>query len=133
MNDSEGNDRETLSEKLTTFLTTHRRIVDEFERSLKNAQYFLELAQRSMEREPEETVAMLEQIKEIDLLGHLSRQWEEYQNVAGFLKTPNPPLEDDGLLRQSKHIEGRYEELLRAAEAQLEEGDRLLFSLQNQA
>ncbi|NIT63960.1 MAG: hypothetical protein GWO39_09295, partial [Gammaproteobacteria bacterium] len=49
-------DAQEFSEKLAAFVGTHRRIVADFGRSLANARHFLKLAERSLEREPEETV-----------------------------------------------------------------------------
>ena len=87
-----------FSENLGAFVRTQRRIVDDFGRSLSNARHFLNLAHRSLEREPDETVTMLQQIREIDLLGHLSHQFDEYRGVAGLLLSPPVPSEDPDLV-----------------------------------
>ena len=71
-------DQEDFIEKMNAFMEAHRRTIADFGRSLANSAQFLKLADKSMEQEPEETESMLEQIKEIDLVGHLSHQYEEY-------------------------------------------------------
>jgi hypothetical protein len=126
-------DREEFSEKMAAFVGAHRRIVEDFGRSLANARQFIRLADRAMEREPEETVVMLEQIREIDLLGHLSTQFEEYRNIAGFFLPPDaPPEHDSPLLSQVADLQSRYEALLEEASGQMEVIEKLLFTLQNQ-
>ena len=76
---------ETFEERARAFLLVHRRIVADFERSLKNARHFIKLAGRSLEREPEATITMLEQVREIDLLRHVTHQFEEFQSIAAML------------------------------------------------
>jgi hypothetical protein len=125
-------DRQEFSEKMAEFVGTHRRIVADFGRSLANARHFLKLADRSSEREPEETVTMLEQIKEIDLLGRLTNQYEEYQHIAGFvLPAEAPPEHESPLLAQVADLRRQYESLLEEAEEQMEAIDKLLFAMQN--
>ena len=121
-----------FSENLGAFVRTQRRIVDDFGRSLSNARHFLNLAHRSLEREPEETVTMLQQIREIDLLGHLSHQFDEYRGVAGLLLSPPVPSADPDLVGEVAELQQSYEALLEEAEKQTEAIDRLLFSLQVQ-
>ena len=126
-------DREEFSEKMAAFVGAHRRILEDFGRSLANARNFIRLADRSIEREPEETVVMLEQIREIDLLGHLSTQFEEYRNIAGFfLPADAAPEHDSPLLAKVAEIQVQYETLLEEAAGQMETIEKLLFSLQNQ-
>ena len=74
-----------LTEKVETYLDFHGRVVAEFERSLGNARHFLELATLSLEREAETTVTMLEQIREIDISGHLAAQFEEFKEMTEML------------------------------------------------
>lgn len=124
-------DQKEFIEKITAFLHAHNRVLADFGRSLANSAHFLKLAGKSMEQEPEETGAMLEQIKEIDLVGHLSRQHEEYQGVSGFLLPPNPPLTNPDLLGEISELHSKYEGLLEEAEGQMEQLDKLLFTLQN--
>jgi len=125
-------DQQEFTEKMAEFVGTHRRIVADFGRSLANARHFLKLADRSSEREPEETVTMLEQIKEIDLLGHLTNQYEEYRNIAGFvLPAEAPPEHDSPLLIEVADLQRQYEALLEEAEDQMEAIDKLIFALVN--
>jgi hypothetical protein len=124
-------DPQEFSEKMAAFVGAHRRIVADFGRSLANSRHFIRLADRSMEREPEETVTLLEQIKEIDLLGHLSGQYEEYRNIAGFfLPGEGPPEHESPLLAQVADLQREYEALLEEAEGQMEAIDKLLNTLQ---
>ncbi len=125
-------DAQEFSEKLAAFVGTHRRIVADFGRSLANARHFLKLAERSLEREPEETVEMLEQIKEIDLLGHLGTQYEEYQTVAALFLAPDSAAPDHPLVGEVAELQQKYEALLEEAADQMETLDRVLFALQSQ-
>ena len=113
-------DQQELTEKMAEFVGTHRRILD-----------FIQLAGRSMEREPEETVTMLEQIREIDLLGHLGTQYEEYRNIAGFfLPDGDSTPAKSPLVTQVAELRDRYEGLVDEAERQMEAIEKLLFDLQ---
>lgn len=113
------------------FLRIHRRIVSDFERSLKHARHFIKLAHRSLEREPQETVHMLEQILEIDLLRHVTGQFEEFESVVARLPPglarSDSAVPDEGA--QFKSLRDRYEAILREAEAQAEEMQKLLSAL----
>ncbi|HEX9841623.1 MAG TPA: hypothetical protein VGC20_02690, partial [bacterium] len=112
-------DREEFTQKMAMFVGTHRRIVADFGRSLANSRQFIRLADRSLEREPEETVTMLEQIREIDLLGNLSSQFDEYRNIASlFLPGETPPEHDSPLLTEVSELQQQYEALLEEAEGQ---------------
>ena len=115
--------------KVKAFLKAHQKIVDEFENSLSNANQFLELATISVEKEPLETLSMLEQIREIDLLGHLTRQYEEYQNVAGFFTSAEPQVEIEDLKAQLGAVLSRYQSLMHQAEGQMERIEELLGTL----
>ena len=124
-------DPQEINEKMAAFVGTHRRIVEDFARSLANARHFLRLAEQAMEREPEETVTLLEQIREIDLLGHLGLQFEEYRNIASlFLPEDAAAADDDTLLAEVAELQVRYEALLEEAESQMEGIEHVLFSLQ---
>jgi hypothetical protein len=126
------NDREEFLEKMAAFVGAHRRIVADFGRSLANSRNFITLAGRSMEREPEQTVTMLEQIREIDLLGHLGSQYEEYRAIAGlYLPGEAPPEHDSPLLEQVVELQTQYEGLMEEAEGQMVAIEKLLFTLQN--
>ena len=116
-------------EKISTYLESHQKIVGEFRKSLENAQNFLELAKLSSEQEPENTIEMLEQIKEIDLLGHLGRQFEAFQEVGATI--PANSLDPAVQLQTEKFddLEKQYEDLLEQAEDQLGLLDDLLAQL----
>ncbi|HUJ74238.1 MAG TPA: hypothetical protein VL359_05235 [bacterium] len=116
------------AEKVERFLIAHRRIVADFARSLENARHFLNLAERALEREPGNTLTLLSQIREIDLLGHLSRQFEEFQAVAGALP-PQGNAEAPAQARRVETTRSRYEDLIREAESQLAVMDRLQAAL----
>ena len=45
--------------------------------------------------------------------------------------TPNPPLENPDLLGEIAELHSKYEGLLEEAEGQMEQLDKLLFTLQN--
>lgn len=124
-------DRRQFLEKVEAFIQTHQQIVADFEGSLANARHFLELAGRSMEQEPEETVSMLEQIKEIDLLGKLATQYEEFQAMSGFLRPPNTPVDDARIGGTLNAMENSYQKLIEESEKQMDEIDRIVSSLQN--
>lgn len=123
-------DTQSFQEKAEVFVETHERIVEDFERSLANAKHFLELSRLSMDAEPENTVDMLEQIKDIDLLGHLSTQFEEFQQTAGFLDPPASKLENQEVGRKVEALRQRYENLVAEAEGQMESLDEMLNTLQ---
>ena len=127
---NERDEAHQFAEKMTAFIRAHQKTIEEFGRSLANANHFLRLADRSMEKEPLETVTMLEQIKEIDLLGNLNTQVEEYRGIAGFLLPPNTPVDDLALQGEVAELETKYEGLLEEAEKQMEQLENLLSSLQ---
>lgn len=114
-----------ITDRLEQFLAAQDRIVGDFERSLRNAKHFIELAGVSLEREPEHTETMLEQVMEIDLLGHVTEQFENFQGVAALLSAAEGPLETDTGALQTVHK--RYESLVQEAEAQ---ADRIATLLQ---
>lgn len=134
MNDGEVvNDRKEarkFTEKMIAFVHAHHRIIEEFGRSLASANHFLRLAERSFEKEPLETVSMLEQIREIDLLGNLNSQVDEYRGIAGFLLPPNTPVGDLGLQGEVAELETKYEGLLEEAEKQMGQLENILSTLQ---
>lgn len=130
MNDE--NEARQFREKMNAFVRAHQRIIEEFGRSLVNATHFLKLADRALEKEPLETVSMLEQIREIDLLGNLNSQVEEYRGIAAFLLPPNAPVDDLALQGEVAELETKYEGLLEEAEKQMEQLENLLSNLQTQ-
>ena len=123
---SHSHDADEFSDKLETLLETHRRFIAEFEQSLRNARHFVALANRSMESEPEDTVSMLNQIREIDLLGHLQRLAEEFESVRGTLAA-SPFWEDaQGFSEELDDLADRYENLQQDAAEQLNSIEHLL-------
>ena len=109
-----------FKDKVGAYLDTHRRTVGEFERSLRNARHFLELAGLSREKEPDETVTLLEQIREIDLLSHLNNQFEAFLEISDLLPedaSSQAVLEAHG---DVEDLREKYELLLEEAELQQE-------------
>ncbi len=121
----------TLDEKLEHFLSGHRRILEQFDRSLENARHFIALANKSREQEPLETLEMLEQIREIDLLNHLQVQFEEFQQIASFFRSDPGGRIEGATMNEINGLEERYESALREAEGQMTEIEQLLFTMQN--
>jgi hypothetical protein len=107
-----------FKDKVAAYLETHRKIIAEFERSLRNARHFIELANLSRERERDSTVTMLEQIKEIDLLGHVNTQFDAFREVSDLL----PQEANNAEVLEAKgnvdELNERYELLLEEAEQQ---------------
>ncbi len=133
MADPKWREVELINEKLTAYLETHHKIVGDFERSLGNASHCIELAKLAKDQEPENAVTMLEQIKEIDLLGHVHTQFEAFQEFAGLMPEPSP---DEDAQEESGGIERlreRYELLLEEAELQQEVMEDLVLYLHKQA
>ncbi len=128
MSGSGGQSGESLAEKLAAFLESHLRIIQEFETSLDKAAHFIKLAHISMEAEPEDTVAMLDQIREIGLLSHLEEEFQDFERMAGLLPqaprdaAPAGPASVSGLKQQ-------YERVVDLAQAQEEEIAALLHEL----
>ncbi len=120
---------ETFEQRAAAFLATHQRIISDFERSLKNARHFIKLGERSLEQEPEATIQMIEQVREIDLLGHISRQFEEYQSVAGLLPGMDGEVEAESVQDRIRALRLRYEQLVEEAESQAEEMEKLISAL----
>ena len=124
-------DLKNLTEKVETYLDFHERVVAEFERSLGNARHFLKLATVSLEREAETTVIMLEQIREIDISGHLAAQFEEFKEMTEMLPGGAGRGFPESRASDLKALGRQYEQLLEEAEQQRETLDRLLFTIQN--
>src|SRR3972149_4422522 len=104
-------DAAEFSEKLESLLESHRRFAAEFEQSLGNARHFIALADRAMEQEPEDTVSMLNQIREIDLLGHLQRLAEEFESVRATLAASPFWQDARGFDGELDDLADRYETL----------------------
>lgn len=109
-----------ITAKIESFLQFHRRIVEEFQRSLDNSAHFLKLAVKSMEPEPEATISMVNQIGEIGILPKLETQFQEFQQMAAMLTSM--PGQSAGLeLGESVDtMKDDYEVLLAEAEEQAE-------------
>ena len=116
-------------EKLNTFVEFHRRVLSDFERSLANARHFLNIARHSVEQEPENTVSMLTQIREIGLLQHLNKQYEEFEQMAATLH--GMEFNQDKLAGSLDTLRDHYDEILAEAEEQLDVIDLMLSSLKN--
>ena len=116
-----------ITDRLEAFIATQQRIVADFDRSLTNAKHFVDLAGVSLEKEPGNTEIMLEQVMEIDLLGHITEQFENFQNLATLLAASKGPLETDTDALNA--LQQRYEVLVQEAEAQSERISSLLSTL----
>jgi cytochrome c556 len=123
---SEPFDANEFGAKLETLLDDHRRFIAQFEQSLKNAGHFIALADRSMEQEPEDTVAMLNQIREIDLLGYLQRLAEEFDTVRASLATSPFWKDAASFATDLDDLATRYEALQEEAASQLNGIDAIL-------
>ncbi len=111
---------EIFNTKIAAYLETHRKTVGEFERSLRNSRHFIDIAGLAREKEPENTASMLEQIEEIDLLGHLNSQFDAFRDISNLL--PENAENQQTLEAQEKveHLREKYESLLEEAEIQQE-------------
>ena len=132
MADPKWQDQQVLTEKVTAYLETHQKITADFERSLQNARHFVELAKISTDKEPAETVTMLEQIQEIDLLGHLQAQLDAFEEISGLLdKDEELELEESGEMDRKQEIRNRYDLMLEEAEDQQNTIAELILYLRN--
>ena len=112
-------DQESLSRKLESLLADHRRFVSEFESSLTNAGNFIQIADVAMEREPEATVEMLNQIRDIDLLGHVRNLIAEFDAVQGFVFASPLAHEEERFRPEIAGLAADYEDLEQRAKDQL--------------
>ena len=118
-----------LEERTESFLALQQRIVADFERSLANARQFIDLAGVSMSREPEETTMMLEQVREIDLLRHISEQFENFEGIATMLAQARGAAESGPRGAAFAELRKRYEVLQAEAEEQAERIATILTSI----
>lgn len=109
----------SLSQKLESLLADHRRFMSEFEVSLRNAGNFIQIADEAMEREPEATVEMLNQIRDFDLLGHVRNLIAEFNAVQGFVIASPLANEEERFRPQIEGLAADYEDLEQRAEDQL--------------
>jgi hypothetical protein len=107
-----------ITDRLEAFIATQERILADFDRSLRNARHFIGLAGVAMEKEPHHTGIMLEQVMEIDLLRHVTEQFDNFQSVAAMLAAAPGPLEADPQALNA--LSARYEALVQEAEEQAE-------------
>ena len=116
-----------ITDRLDAFILTQQRIVADFDRSLRNARHFIDLSGVSLEQEPDSTETLLEQVMEIDLLGHVTEQFENFQSVSALLAAAQgPPESETGALAD---VQKRYEALVQEAESQAERISTLLTTL----
>lgn len=131
-------DQQVLTEKVIAYLESHGKITADFQRSLHNARHYVELAKAAKDKEPAEAAAMLEQIQEIDLLGHLQTQLEAFEDISKLLGTGEEAGEDaeedtgEGA-GQIQEIRDRYDLMLEEAEDQQETIAELMLYLRNMA
>ena len=130
MSGSDWKEGDQFNDKVGAFLETHRRVVEEFRTSLANAQHFIELARLAMEREPENTLIMLEQIKEVDLVRHLNAQMDAFLEVADLV--PNDVVSQQFPNREAEleELQHEYERMLEQAEEQLESINGMIEALE---
>ena len=144
MADPKWRDHQILTEKMSAYLESHLKITADFERSLSNSRHYVELAELAKDKEPGETVTMLEQIQEIDLLGHLQSQMEAFEEVSSLLNTGGDSegeglesgvLEEGGPegIGQMQELRDRYDLMLEEAEEQQEAIAELMLYLRNMA
>lgn len=132
-------ERQVLTEKVSAYLETHHNITTEFERSLRTARHYVELAKLARDKEPAETATLLEQIQEIDLLGHLQTQLEAFEDITGLLQSGEETAgeesggEETGEIDQIQEIRNRYDVMLEEAEDQQEVISELMLYLRNMA
>lgn len=132
-------DQQMLTEKVSAYLESHNKITEDFEKSLSNARHFVELAKLATDKEPGETVTMLEQIQGIDLLGHLRRQLEAFEEISDLVHTNEDPEQEESGLEESdkmdriQEVRNRYDLMLEEAEDQQEVIAELMLVLRNRA
>lgn len=113
-------EQEIFTTKISAYLESHRKILAEFERSLRNSRHFIGLAQVAREKEPDNTVSMLEQIQEIDMLGHVTTQFEAFCEISDLLPEDADNQETLEAQGDVEDLRGRYELMLEEAELQQE-------------
>ena len=120
-----------LSEKVESFLVFHRRVIGDFRRSLANSSHFIDLAGKALEHEPDNTIHLINQIREIGLLSHLEDQFQEFQQMAGMLAHMPGGIDQDELREGVEAVKDDYEVLLGQAEEQAEKLAELLNLLEH--
>ena len=133
MADPKWHDLQAINEKVTAYLETHRKIAGDFEHSLRNARHYVELAEVAKDKEPAETVTMLEQIREIDLRGHLQTQFDAFQEISSLLGPEEPDGEQPEDPDNIQELRDRYDLMLEEAEEQEQAITELMLYLKNMA
>ncbi len=133
MADPKWRDLQVIDEKVAAYLDTHRKIAGDFERSLRNARHYVELAEVTKDKEPAETVTMLEQIREIDLLGHLRNQLDAFEEISGLLGAGEPDGEEPEGSHNIQEMRARYDLMMEEAEEQEQAITELMLYLRNMA
>lgn len=132
-------DQQVLTEKVSAYLENHRKITIDFERSLRNSRHYVELAKLARDKEPVEAETLLEQLREIDLLGHLQTQLEAFEDISGFFQTGEDSAEEESggenteQTDRLQEIRERYDVMLEEAEDQQEAISELMLYLRNMA
>jgi hypothetical protein len=122
---------DVLTEKVDSFLVFHHRVIGDFRRSLANAGHFIGLAGKAMEREPDNTIHLINQIREIGLLSHLEDQFHEFEQMAAMLSHMPGGIDNDELREGIDTIKNDYEVLLGQAEEQAEKLAEMLNLLEH--
>ena len=133
MTDPKWHDLQAINEKVAAYLETHRKIAGDFERSLRNARHYVELAEVAKDKEPAETVTMLEQIREIDLRGHLQTQFNAFKEISSLLGPEEPDGEQPEGPDKIQEMRDRYDLMLEEAEEQEQAITELMLYLKNMA
>ena len=126
-------DVDALRERLAAFLASQQQILSEFQRSLANARHFVELANLSMEKEPENTVTMLKQLQDIGLADHLETQFENFEAMERNLPLVSRMEETATQEGEWEDVRTKYGELLEEAARQTKETEFLLHATEGNA
>ena len=124
-----------LFKKAEKFISLHLRVVEDFERSLANANHCLNLARLGVESEPVEALAMIEQIEGFELFSHLQQQFDSYESVSNLLERefqmPRFKKQAQSMQEELPKLRERYLEQLREAETQKQISQLLIEKLRN--
>lgn len=117
--------QEKFSEHMQKFARVHQEIVEQFVRSVEKAEHWVKLACLSREKEPQATLDMLRQIMEIDLLGNLSGQKEEFEKIYTVL-----PEKARFVYKNVENLALNYKELIQRTESLHQEMYQLVQELE---
>ncbi len=126
-------DVDALRDRLAAFLASQQQILSEFQRSLANARHFVELANLSMEKEPENTATMLKQLQDIGLADHLETQFENFEAMERNLPLVSRMEETSTEVGEWQDVRIKYTELLEEAARQTKETEFLLHATEGNA